>query len=362
MAIRKIPTIIALSLLSLLCCSGCKAEVTLTPQEHTDDPFIAQRADPYVIYNNDDGYYYFTSSWPAFRDAEHGYDRISLRKSKTLKGLADAEENIIWTAHPSGAQSHHVWAPELHKIGDKWYIYYAANSDNDIWSIRPWVLECTDASRLTDPDAWIEKGRFENKEGEYTGAFDVFSLDMTTFENNGKQYVIWAYKPNVSKLLMAEIDPNEPWKLTSDPIILSTPEYRWEMINEVVNEGPAVLKHDGKLYVTYSASATGPEYCVGLLCADENSDIMNVASWSKSAEPILKTADFPGQYGPGHNSFTEDDNGDIVIVYHSRDQKCFDNKCEWADADPLYDPCRNANIAYVQFADDGSLVFLQRKD
>ncbi|MCR5687889.1 MAG: family 43 glycosylhydrolase [Lachnospiraceae bacterium] len=336
--------------------------VTVRQNADTDAaPFIAQRADPYVIFNSDDGFYYFTSSWPAFFDAEHGYNRISLRRSRTLRGLADAEENVIWTAHPSGAQSRHIWAPELHKIGGRWYVFYAATSDNDIWSIRPWVLECTDPSRLTDPDAWIERGRCVNKDGGYEGAFDVFSLDMTTFESGGKQYAIWAYKPNASKLLLAEIDPAEPWRLASDPIILSSPEYRWEMINETVNEGPAVLKHGGKIYVTFSASATGPEYCIGLLRADEGSDIMDAANWEKSSKPILKTGDFPGQYGPGHNSFTADDDGNTVIVYHSRDQKCFDNECEWEDANPLYDPCRNANIAYVQFAADGSLIFTQEK-
>ena len=98
----------------------------------------------------------------------------------------------------------------MHKIGGRWYIYYAASSDDEIWSIRPWVFECTDASRLTDPDVWVERGRFLNKDGSYKGAFDVFSLDMTTFENNGKQYVIWAYKPDASKLLMAEINPDSP--------------------------------------------------------------------------------------------------------------------------------------------------------
>ncbi len=363
----KYTIMILVILISMICFAGCGMDVVITSSSDTQPDtqsdtqsvtsFIPQRADPYVIYNEDDGYYYFTSSWPAFGDVEHGYDRISLRKSKTLEGLADAEEHTIWTAHPSGAQSHHIWAPEMHKIGGKWYIYYAANSDDNIWSIRPWVLECTDASKLTDPAAWIEKGRFENRHGNYTGAFDVFSLDMTTFENDGKQYVIWAYKPNASKLLIAEIDPNEPWKLTSDPVLLSTPEYDWEKVNEIVNEGPAVLKHDGKIYVTYSASATGPKYCVGLLTADEDADLMDAASWSKSATPIMQTSDFTDQYGPGHNSFTVDGDGNIVIVYHSRDQRCYDNECEWADADPLYDPCRNANLAYVNFHEDGTPYF-----
>ena len=80
---------------------------------------------------------------------------------------------------------------------------------------------------------------------------------------------------------------------------------------------------------------------------------MDAASWNKSEKPLLQSSDFTDQYGPGHNCFTVDEAGNTVMVYHSRDQKCFDNECEWADADPLYDPCRNANLAYVRFTDAG---------
>ena len=332
-----------------------------------DNPMIEQRADPYVIYNEDDGCYYFTSSWPAYNDAEHGYDRIALRKSPTLSGLRDAEDHIIWKAHPSGAQSHHVWAPELHKINGSWYIYYATTCNSDIWSIRPYVLQCSDPDDLLNSDKWIDKGRFLDKDGKESGFFGSFSLDMTCFENKGKHYVIWAYKgfypgalPGSSVLLMAELSEDEPWKLSSDPILLSKPEYDWEQVNEKVNEGPAVLKYDGKIYVTYSASATGPEYCIGLLSADEKSDLMDPASWQKSEKPVLSSEDFTDQYGPGHNSFTVDELGNTIIVYHSRDQRCFDNKCDWADADPLYDPCRNANFGYVRFASDKTPIFKQQ--
>ena len=73
MIIRKIPAMLALSLSSLLYFSGCGSEDRPEKQEDTAVPFIVQRADPYVVYNEDDGFYYFTSSWPAYRDAGHGY-------------------------------------------------------------------------------------------------------------------------------------------------------------------------------------------------------------------------------------------------------------------------------------------------
>ena len=70
-------------------------------------PFIEQRADPYII--RKDGWYYFTASVPEF-------DRIILRKARTLKELPDAVEKIIWTRHEEGELSCNIWAPELRRM------------------------------------------------------------------------------------------------------------------------------------------------------------------------------------------------------------------------------------------------------
>ena len=59
-----------------------------------NEPWIMQRADPY-IYRHTDGCYYFTASVPA-------YDRIILRRADSLAGLAGAVENTVWTKHKSG--------------------------------------------------------------------------------------------------------------------------------------------------------------------------------------------------------------------------------------------------------------------
>ena len=89
------------------------------------NPFIEERADPYIT-KGADGTFYFTASYPAVGDELHGYDRIILRKSPTVAGLAAAEEKAVWTAHRDGVMSRHIWAPELHFIGGKWYIFFAA--------------------------------------------------------------------------------------------------------------------------------------------------------------------------------------------------------------------------------------------
>ena len=97
------------------------------PITEYNEPFIEQRADPFVC-KAADGTYYFTASYPA-------YDRILLRSSKTLNGLKDAKERQIWVKHEHGLMSCHIWAPELHFVYGKWYIYFAAGEAEDVWKL-----------------------------------------------------------------------------------------------------------------------------------------------------------------------------------------------------------------------------------
>ncbi len=312
------------------------------------DPFITERADPFIT-DGGDGYYYFTASYPAYGSVNKGYDRIILRRSRTVAGLADADEKTIWKAHGSGIMAKHIWAPEMHKIGNAWYMFFAAGNSDDIWAIRPYVLKCTG-----DPytGEWTELGKMQASSGD-TSSFTSFSLDMTYFENNGKHYVIWAEIKGDSSLFMAEINPAEPNRLISKPVMLTKPEYSWEKVNNRVNEGAAVLKTDSKIYVFFSASGTGSEYCVGRLEADINSDLMNLSNWKKISSPVLQTSDLNGPSGPGHNSFVTDENGDLLIVYHARPESHASKECGTYSSDPLYDPCRHTRIKKVFFGADG---------
>ena len=316
-----------------------------------DNPFIKERADPYIV-DGENGYYYFTASYPAYGSVDKGYDRIILRRSNTVGGLASAEEKTIWKAHSSGILSKHIWAPEMHKIGGSWYMFFAAGASDNIWAIRPYVLKC-DGEPFTGN--WTECGQMQASSGD-SESFKGFSLDMTYFENNGRHYVIWAEIKGDSSLFMAEIDPSQPWKLISKPIMLTKPEYNWEKVNNRVNEGAAVLKTDKKIYVFFSASGTGSEYCVGRLQADINSNLMDISSWTKLREPVLQTADLKDQSGPGHNCFVRNEKGDLLIVYHARPANHASQGCGTYNKDPLYDPCRHTRIKRVCFDGNGDPI------
>ena len=58
------------------------------------NPFIEERADPFVT-RGEDGTYYFTASYPAVGDELHGYDRIILRKRVSCCVFCGAENDLV---------------------------------------------------------------------------------------------------------------------------------------------------------------------------------------------------------------------------------------------------------------------------
>jgi GH43 family beta-xylosidase len=138
-----------------------------------------------------------------------------------------------------------------------------------------------------------------------------------------------------------------PWTLKGEQVCITTPEYDWEKIGFSVNEGAAILKRNGRIFITFSASATDYNYCMGLLTANENSDLLDPKSWVKTAEPVFTTSEENRQYGPGHNSFTVSEDGkQDILVYHARSYKEI-------EGDPLYDPNRHTRVQVIQWNEDG---------
>lgn len=313
------------------------------------NPFITERADPFIT-KLSDGYYYFTASYPAYESAENGYDRIVLRKSRTVEGLRTAEEKAVWYAHKEGIMARHIWAPEIHEIKGRIYIFFAAGNKDDVWHIRPYMLRLEGNDLMNDN--WSELGKVKASD-EDTISFNSFSLDMTHFEHRGKHYLIWAEIIGDSSLFMAEINPDEPNVLISKPILLTKPEFDWEKVVFRVNEGASVLKTNEKIYVFFSASGTGAEYCMGMLYADTDADLMKAESWTKVTEPVLSTSDLVGESGPGHNSFVTDENGKLLLVYHARPESHLKGECGTYFEESLYDPCRHARIREVKFDKNG---------
>ncbi|MEV4825159.1 family 43 glycosylhydrolase [Micromonospora sp. NPDC049274] len=301
------------------------------------NPLANQRADPH-IFRHTDGYYYLTATVPQ-------YDRIVLRRATTLQGLATASETTIWSRHTSGEMGAHIWAPEIHFINNRWYVYFAAGRTDDVWRIRMYVLENANANPLTG--SWTERGRI-------TTPWDTFSLDASTFVANGVRYLTWAQQePGIStnsNVYLARMGAN-PWQITGTVTRLVVPTYDWETRGYRVAEGPAVIQRDGRLFLTYSASATDANYCLGMLSASASANLLDAAAWSKSPNPVFTTNASTGQYGPGHNSFTVSEDGQSdILVYHDRNYRDI-------SGDPLNDPNRRTRLQKLYWNADGTPNF-----
>ena len=303
-----------------------------------DNPIAEQRADPWV-HKTDDGIYYLIATVPE-------YDRIVIRKASSINGLKEAKEKEVWHKHKTGVMGHHIWAPELHKIDGVWYIYFAAGEAENIWNIRMWAL----SNPSEDPmqGEWTEEGQIKTQK-------ESFSLDATTFVHKEKRYLIWAQNvkggSHGTALVLSEM--KTPTTLTGPEVILTEPEFSWEKMKYNVNEGPAVIKKNGKIFVTYSASATNHNYCMGLLWIDADADLLDASNWHKSPGPVFYTNEDLKRYGPGHNSFTTAEDGKTtVMIYHARDYKEIQGH-------ELSDKNRATRARVVEWTENGYPDFMQ---
>jgi len=302
------------------------------------NPLVRQRADAQV-FRHEDGFYYMTGSVPE-------YDRLVLRRSGTLAGLTTATERVLWRHQKSGPMSGFIWAPELHRIDGRWIMYFAAGPSGggeDVFRIRTYAVACDGPDPMTGN--WSVLGQFQ-------APWDSFNLDSTSFVHRGTRYFCWAQRePGIdtnSNLYLAPLAT--PLTLARKPVRLSVPTLDWEIRGFKVNEAPAVLERHGRLFLTYSASATDARYCLGMLTASADADIMDARAWTKSPVPVFTSSEVTGVYGPGHNSFTTDEQGRDVLVYHGRDYREI-------KGDPLFDPNRETRVQRIYYHADGTPDF-----
>lgn len=261
-------------------------------------------SDPWV-YKHTDGYYY-----NVFANASG----IMIRRSKTITGLDAGVRSLAWTPVKGTMYSSNVWAPEMHYLKDtdgkyKWYIYFAADNGTNA-NHRMYVLENASENPMT--------GTWEFK-GKITDSTDRWAIDGTVLEANGELYFIWSgweeTDGSFQNLYIAKM--SNPWTISSERVLISTPDHDWETSQGKINEGPEVNIRGNTINLVYSANASWTDsYCLGLVTADINADLLKPASWVKRDKPIFSSAN--GVYGPGHHSFTTSPDGsEDWIIYHA---------------------------------------------
>ncbi|MCI3278366.1 family 43 glycosylhydrolase [Streptomyces cylindrosporus] len=270
-------------------------------QPYTNPVKSRAGADPWLTYY-DGSYYLITTSIT---------NEMFMRKSPTLAGLSTAPNVLIWHDDTAGRNAN-IWAPEIHFLDGRWYLYYAAGDSSSCCDgQRTNVLESSGTDPM-GPYTW--KSQIVGSNLDKGG----WLIDTDVLEYGGNRYLLGsAFVGGVQSLVIAPL--SNPYTLASTAFtVISTPTYSWEKVGTAVNEGPEVLQHDGRTFVTYSASHCGtPDYKLGQLELT-GSDPLDPASWTKKSTPVFTRNDAAGVYGPGHNGFfTSPDGTENWIVYHA---------------------------------------------
>ncbi len=278
------------------------------------NPLLPSGADPSVV-EQDHIYYYMQTT---------GHN-LTIWKTQDLTDLVNAQKTVVWTPPASGPYSHEIWAPELHFVRGKWYIYFAADAGtND--THRVWVLE----NSAVDPTqgTWVMKGKLADRS-------DKWAIDPSVFEDKGTLYAIWSGwegdRNGTQNIYIARM--KNPWTIKGSRARVSTPYYPWEKVGDLdtgvngvsdlphvdVNEGPEILQHGSKIFLIYSASGCWTNYYeLGMLTADSGRNLLKSSSWTKSDHAVFHESPKAQAFGTGHNTFfTSPDGKEQWLLYHA---------------------------------------------
>jgi len=270
-----------------------------TPLVYTNP--LGPGADPFVV--RWEGMYYLVRSQG---------NAVWIDRAESLQeihaGHPGSQSILVWAAPQDTDYSKQIWAPELHQIAGRWYIYVAASDGNN----------ATHRMHVLERDAADPFGSFVYK-GKIAAATDRWAIDGTAFEWQNKWYFVWSGWPGFSdgqqNLYIAEM--RNPWTLLGDRVLISTPQYAWERHGLALNEGPEILVHDGQLHIIYSASGYWtPQYALGRLTFNGVGSPLVASLWIKHPSPVFQANS--AVVGVGHASFvTSPDEHEHWIVYHA---------------------------------------------
>ena len=277
----------------LILLGGRTVASTTEPGQFTNP--LREGADPWVV-RDESGKRWL---WCAAENAE----KIVIR---TAAALTEAgTEHDIWRAPATGPASGQVWAPELHFLDTRWFIYFAASNGRNE-THRAFVLRADSSDPL---GSWTLHGPLATGGGTDRNHPPIWAIDMTVLDHAGIRYAVWSGwdTPESDRQFLYIARMASPTELTGPRVRLCRhDDFLWERTEEVagsrgLNEGPQVLQHMGRTFLLYSCGAAWlATYKLGLLELT-GSDPLNPEAWRKHPKPVFQSTE--STFGVGHSCF-----------------------------------------------------------
>ncbi|KAK4540196.1 hypothetical protein LTR36_009694 [Oleoguttula mirabilis] len=295
--------------------------------EHTPDPYITHDATR--------GRFYLTFT---------ANTRIPMWEAASLLDFHDRpERGPVYLAPLLGPTSERLWAPELHCLRGRWYIYFAG-ADRLLGNRTHRMYVLGGPAEGADPHrgAWELLGCIEGMDQRQ------WAIDGTAFEINGILYFCYSGWPRRAKhdnhptanewedrdeslQQLFIIRLRDPVTADSAPVMISHPSHPWERLGEhgaAINEGPQWLESPTGHWrgLGYSCSASWTKDYKMATLQYLGGEPLDPSSWQKSDRPLLQNRrDGLGPFGPGHGCFLHA-GGETVALFHATDRETDGNQ------------------------------------
>lgn len=291
---------------------------SVCPSKYDEPIDSLNGGDPFIVEDGDDCYYTYTLG-----------NRIEIFKVNSFKDLTVTDRKVVYRSGNNGIKGQ-IWAPEIHKIGNRWYIVSCAVFDKNAVP-RGKMPEADEYDGHSDYYRYGFVLESENEDifSDYTfkgilSPDGLNNIDGTYLKKDGKLYYISSSYHNVGHQCIYISEMENPYTLKEGSSeMLSEPEYKWEKTGWKVNEGPAVLYNGDNIHIVYSASGySSGGYTLGMLTF-KGYNVMKKGDWDKCSTRLTFNRASKSIYNAGHCSFLYRENGNIYMVYHATKKKIF---------------------------------------
>lgn len=263
--------------------------------------------DPCIVYCEKEKCYYgvSTTGFPLWGD-----DSLTIHRAKNFEDIfSKSEKRLAYKSNAEDETYGFLWAPELHYINDKWYIYTSCENSPDDTKKHIIVLEAKTDSPF---DGFKISGHINR---------DVFAIDPSVYQDDETGRLYLCSSPVIDGMQMLAVQElKSPTETVGEMAIIAKPELEWELVPPydkypIVEGGYFVKSPNGRLFILYSANGCwSDDYAIGLL-EFKGGEMATVDAWEKYPDIILKKGN--GNFGPGHATFFySPDKSELWICHH----------------------------------------------